>query len=40
MRHFATFNLRGKIMSKLDAPFYDYFMVDRNLTRVVRKYRG
>lgn len=40
MRHFATFKLRQKILSKLAYPFYEYYMVDRDLTKMVLKYLG
>ena len=35
--HFSTYRLRKKILSRLDASFYHYFMVDKNLSKVLLK---
>jgi len=35
--HFASFRLRKKILSKLDARFYHYFMLDADALKVVLK---
>ena len=37
MIHFSSYKLRLKILSCIDSPFYDYFMTDKNLTKVVLK---
>ena len=37
MIHFSSYKLRTKILSTLDTPFYNYFMTDKYLTKVVLK---
>jgi len=37
MIHFSSYKLRTHILSSLNAPFYNYFMTDKNLTKVVLK---
>lgn len=37
MIHFSSYKLRAKILSALEAPFYHYFLTDRDLTKVILK---